>query len=718
MRKNVLLILVHLTSYSIQAQLPWLHVDGNKIKDPSGNVVILRGVCTQNIRGQINSNFTLNRLIDTLTDVDNPDSNSPGWYTKIIRFTVEAPVAMDLTTYYTTYLKPSVDYATSKGLYVIIDYHHIADVQGHDQGVKAFWEFMAPKFKEYSNVLYEIYNEPINQSFTWNAFYPYMQSWINVVRKHAPHNLILAGSPWWDQRMSGSVTKPFTGGNIVYVAHVYPQHFTYPSNKSEVQQTAAVHPVFMSEWGFRQGATDNLLKGTITGYGVPIMAWAEQLGLSWTAWCADNDWEPAMFNNDWTLRVSENDMGGFVKDTLYAKRDKNQPVYSECNPPFLGQDMSLCGKTTIDVVSGMTADGKIFRWYKDNVIMDGESLPSLSVTASGTYKLEVETVSSGCKMSDEVIISGDLFPVDLGFDKAIVDPITLTAGSATDPFTYKWYKNNQLIDDATSYSLEIDDTCTTIFKVVVSHPGCGEVSDEFKILCPRQLFLGTPILVPGIVQAEHCDIQNIPNLAYYDTDASNNGGALRTDAVDVETCSDAGGGYNIGWLSPSEWYEYTIKVTDPGTYTASIRVASINSTGSLYLRANNMRNITATIPVPNTAGWQTWTTVTVENINLTEEDSLLRIFIVNGGFNLNYINLQKTVLGLKGQKSNLHLHLYPNPVNDILTIEGEKEYEWKVLDLFGEEMITGSGKQADLKSLSPGLYILKVEDSSFKIVKK
>ena len=35
---------VLLTGISIYAATPWLHADGNQIKDPDGNVVILRGV--------------------------------------------------------------------------------------------------------------------------------------------------------------------------------------------------------------------------------------------------------------------------------------------------------------------------------------------------------------------------------------------------------------------------------------------------------------------------------------------------------------------------------------------------------------------------------------------------------------------------------------------------------------------------------------------------
>jgi hypothetical protein len=44
-------------------------------------------------------------------------------------------------------------------------------------------------------------------------------------------------------------------------------------------------------------------------------------------WCADNVWEPVMFDSSWTLRRGAAEMGGFVQDWLKEKRDLDQPVH-------------------------------------------------------------------------------------------------------------------------------------------------------------------------------------------------------------------------------------------------------------------------------------------------------------------------------------------------------------------------------------------------------
>ncbi|GAH45359.1 unnamed protein product [marine sediment metagenome] len=80
----------------------------------------------------------------------------------------------------------------------------------------------------------------------------------------------------------------------------------------------------MTEWGFTTTG-ETLLNGTISNYGQPLMNFIEQYGVSNTAWCADYAWGPPMFWGDWTLRIGEGEMGGFAKDTLYWRRNDDQP---------------------------------------------------------------------------------------------------------------------------------------------------------------------------------------------------------------------------------------------------------------------------------------------------------------------------------------------------------------------------------------------------------
>jgi hypothetical protein len=122
-----------------------------------------------------------------------------------------------------------------------------------------------------------------------------------------------------------------------------------------------------------------------------------------------------------------------------------------------------------------------------------------------------------------------------------------------------------------------------------------------------QPFSGTPIALPGTIEAAHFD-NGGAGVAYADNSPGNEGGAFRKTDVDLQPA--AGGGYNIGWTSAGEWITYTVNVAKPGTYTAQVRVASVGG-GSLQISAGAPSNVTRSVTVPNTRGWQTWTTVPV-----------------------------------------------------------------------------------------------------------
>jgi hypothetical protein len=144
-----------------------------------------------------------------------------------------------------------------------------------------------------------------------------------------------------------------------------------------------------------------------------------------------------------------------------------------------------------------------------------------------------------------------------------------------------------------------------------------------------QPFGGTPRSIPGIVEAEHFD-EGADGAAYHDTTSGNKGAIFRSTDVDIEATADAGGGYDIGWIRPGEWLQYTVNATADGQYDLALRLASTGSGGLLHLEVDGV-NATGAIQVPNTGGWQAWTTVTVRQIALKGGVRRLRlVFDANG----------------------------------------------------------------------------------------
>lgn len=151
--------------------------------------------------------------------------------------------------------------ATEVGIYVIIDWHILADSNpliNKDEAIK-FFDYVAEKYKAYGNVIYEICNEP-NVDCVWADIKAYAGEIIPVIRKHDPYAVILVGTPTWSQDVDEAVADPITiDKNLMYVLHFYADtHRQQLRDKFEAAAQAGL-PLFISEFGCcdASGAGDN-----------------------------------------------------------------------------------------------------------------------------------------------------------------------------------------------------------------------------------------------------------------------------------------------------------------------------------------------------------------------------------------------------------------------------------------------------------------------------
>jgi len=106
--------------------------------------------------------------------------------------------------------------------------------------------------------------------------------------------------------------------------------------------------------------------------------------------------------------------------------------------------------------------------------------------------------------------------------------------------------------------------------------------------------------------------------------------------VQLENCSE--GTQDVGWIDTGDWMAYAITVSTAGSYTIQYRVASPNSNAVLSADYNAGANQLGTVAVPNTGGWQNWTTIS-QTVTLPAGSYNLGVFAQVGGFNLNWINI-------------------------------------------------------------------------------
>src|SRR5207249_3611802 len=148
-----------------------------------------------------------------------------------------------------------------------------------------------------------------------------------------------------------------------------------------------------------------------------------------------------------------------------------------------------------------------------------------------------------------------------------------------------------------------------------------------------------PAAIAGLIEAENFD-DGGEGIAYHDLTAGNSGGQYRQTNVDIETCSDVGGGYSLGYVAVGEWLKYTVSVATTASYSFEARVASPGTGGTFHVEIDGV-DATGALAVPNTGGWQTWRSVLMGCIPLSAGTHVMRVVIDTNGplgyfGNLNY----------------------------------------------------------------------------------
>lgn len=259
---------------TIVAKYGQLSINGTNLVDKNGELIVLRGMSL--FWSQWGGEYYNEETIKWLRD---------DWSCTVLRVAVGVENGGYLDNSFVEYQKASaaIDACIKLGIYVIVDWHdHHAE--SHLNEAISFFNNISETYGDQPNIIYEIYNEPLNVS--WNDILkPYSQEIANTIRKNDSNNVIVVGTPNWSQDVDAVINNKVMGENIAYSLHFYTgTHREWLRDKAIQAMNAGV-PLFATEWGLSEANGTGTIDLVESGLWLDFL---ENYNLSWCNWSVIN----------------------------------------------------------------------------------------------------------------------------------------------------------------------------------------------------------------------------------------------------------------------------------------------------------------------------------------------------------------------------------------------------------------------------------------------
>jgi len=248
-------------------------VTGNKLNDPNGKQVLIRGVDRPS--------FEWNPVGEHASLADYTLMKEV-WGANVVRVSLNQDFWFNSPAYATT-IDQQVTWITTLGMGVILDLHWNNGGQQNmaDRTSISFWSAVAAKYKNQPWVMFELYNEPHDVSWSqWlhgDATYAGMQELYAAVRGAGADNVVIVCGLNWAFDLSGvGAGYAVQGTNIAYGSHPYDYAGKQVNDwNAAFGFLASSYPVILTEFG----------QYCNTGsYISDLLSYAETNGIHWTAW--------------------------------------------------------------------------------------------------------------------------------------------------------------------------------------------------------------------------------------------------------------------------------------------------------------------------------------------------------------------------------------------------------------------------------------------------
>ena len=221
-----------------------LHVDGLQVKDKYDQPFTLRGASTHGMHWGDGETFLNKTAFQNLRDE---------WGVNMVRlvsYVTQGGYTQGSKDKLDKHIQEGVSDLTNLGMYAIIDWHvHAENPNDKKSEAIQFFDTYSKMYKDQSNIIYEICNEPTGTP--WNQLRPYAVDVVKTIRANDPDAIIVEGTNTWSQDVYEVATNggKLNDPNVMYTIHFYSG--SHGESLREKVRTAlkAGTPVFCTEFG-------------------------------------------------------------------------------------------------------------------------------------------------------------------------------------------------------------------------------------------------------------------------------------------------------------------------------------------------------------------------------------------------------------------------------------------------------------------------------------
>lgn len=262
-----------------------------------------------------------------------------------------------------------IQYATELGMYVIVDWHILNDgnPQTYQKESVAFFKGMAGKYKNYTNVIYEICNEPNGSEGNLENIKSYSKAVIKAIRAIDKKAIIIVGSPTWSQDVDKTASNPITGyKNIAYAFHFYADTHRDELRTKFTNAVESGLPVVVTEFGITSASGN----GTVNkSEGNKWIALLDQYSIGRVCWNLSNKDEASALLKSSCTRTSKwsaTDLSEQGKWLLKVYTGKTKTSNANSKSATGTKDTKKI-KGTVALTSSWEQDGEYYYLYTVDV---------------------------------------------------------------------------------------------------------------------------------------------------------------------------------------------------------------------------------------------------------------------------------------------------------------------------------------------------------------